>query len=245
MNRQRLQQWLTLISRMGADAADSDDLRLHKTMLIRASSMFIAAGALWGALYILLGEPLAGAIPLSYAVISTLSIVLFAVTRRYRLFLVSQLWLILLLPFLLQIALGGFINSSAVAIWSLVSPLGALIFDEPRHVLRWLAAYLALVVLSGLLQPYVRLVNNLSPALIIFFFVMNIGTVSTIAVVLLYYFVRQKNTLFALLKVEQQQSESLLLNVLPEEIAAILKNGNRTIADYFDSVSYRNGGSVE
>ena len=57
-------------------------------------------------------------------------------------------WLILLLPFLLQIALGGYINASAVIIWSLICPLGALVFDDPRHAPYWFLGYLALVVIS-------------------------------------------------------------------------------------------------
>ena len=50
--------------------------------------------------------------------------IVFHLTRRYDLFLFSQLLLILLLPFLLMIALGGFVNSSAVILWSLFVPAG-------------------------------------------------------------------------------------------------------------------------
>jgi guanylate cyclase len=129
-----------------------------------------------------------------------------------------------------MITLGGFLTSSAVVLWSLISPLGALLFDEPRHAMRWLLGYLGLVILSGFLQPYVSAPRPLSSTLITFFFVMNIGTVSAIAIILLVYFVRQKN-LF------QEKSENLLLNILPKEIAAILKNENRIIADHVDGAS--------
>jgi len=43
----------------------------------------------------------------------------------------------------------------------------------------------------------------------------------------------QKNRLFILLQGEQAKSEALLLNILPKDIAAILKNENRTIADHY------------
>jgi len=228
---------LAQIARIGADPRDDDDVRLQKALLVGGGLMFILAGAVWGIAYIVFGELTAGLIPLSYAVVSALSVTLFAITRRYRFFRFSQLLLILLLPFLLQVALGGFINSSAVALWSLISPFGALLFDEPRHAPQWFLGYLGLVILSGLLQPYVRVVNNLSPSLVLFFFVANIGAVSAIAFVLLFSFVRQKNTALRLLRVEQEKSENLLLNILPKEIAAILKNENRTIADHFDGAS--------
>jgi len=238
MIRDVFSKTFSLISRIGADPNDSDHVRLQKALLATGAIMFILAGALWGMMYIAFGEPLAGSIPLSYAAISLLSVLLFGLTHRYRLFRFSQLTLILLLPFLLMLSLGGFVNSSAVILWSLICPLGALLFDEPRHAPRWLLAYLGLLVLSGVLQPYVSARDRpLSPTLVTIFFVMNIAGVSTIAIALLAYFVDQKDLFLGLLRVEQDKSENLLLNILPKEIAAILKNENRTIADHFDGAS--------
>ena len=232
-----LHKIVALAARIGADPSDSDDVRLQKALLVGASFMFILAGALWGVAYLALGEPIAGSIPLSYSVVSLLSVVIFALTRRYRFFRFSQLLLILLLPFLLQVAMGGFINSSGVVLWSLLCPLGALLFSEPRHAPGWFLAYLGLVFVSGVIQPYLRVGNTLSPGLVIVFFVANIGGASGIAFILLYSFLGQKNEILRLLRIEQDKSENLLLNILPKEIAAILKNKSRTIADHFDEAS--------
>ena len=237
MTKNFLQRVIPLISRIGADPNDSDEVRLGKILLVGIALMGIPAAVLWGLIYYAFREPLAASIPLSYALVSSLSITLFGLTRRYRLFRFSQLLLILLLPFLLMVALGGFVNSSAVVLWSLLCPLGALLFDEPRRAPLWFTAYLGLVVVSGFLQTYVRVENNLPPVLVLIFFVMNIGVISTIAFVLLYYFVGRKNTALRLLRLEQEKSENLLLNILPKEIAAILKNENRTVADHFDGAS--------
>jgi len=139
-----------------------------------------------------------------------------------------------------MLALGGFINSSAVILWSLFSPLLALLLSEPRSAWRWFILYALSVILSAFLQPYVRLENNLSPQVILIFFVMNIVGVSSIAFVLLYYFVGQKAKAMQLLRLEQEKSESLLLNVLPKEIALTLKdnqNNGHTIAEQFEAVS--------
>jgi guanylate cyclase len=156
------QQVLLSISRIGSDPNDDDDIRLHKSLLVVCAFPFMVAGVLWGMIYIFSNEPLAGTIPLSYSFISLLSIIHFGRTRQYRFFRFSQLILILLLPFFLMAALGGFINGSAVVLWSLICPLGALLFDEPRHAPRWFLAFAVLVVLSGFLQPYVRIANHLS-----------------------------------------------------------------------------------
>jgi len=221
---------LPLIARIGSDPSDDDDIRLQKSLLVICAFPFMLAGVLWGLLYFFSNEPIAGAIPLSYSFVSMLSILYFGKTRQYRFFRFSQLLLILLLPFLLMIALGGFFNGSAVVLWALICPLGALLFDESHQAPRWFLAFVALVALSGLLQPYVRSENNLSSALVLFFFVINLLGVGSLVFMMVFYFVGQKNMF-------QQKSESLLLNILPKEIAAILKNESRTIADHYEVAS--------
>lgn len=218
------------VTRIGFDPNDDDGLCLQKSLLVVCALPFMVAGAAWGVMYILFNEPLAGAIPLSYAIISLFSVLSFARTRQYTFFRFSQLALILMLPFFLMVALGGFVNGSGVVLWALICPLGALLFDEPRHAPRWFLAFLSLVVLSGFMQPYVRLVNNLSSGIVIFFFVMNLIGVGSLVFLMVYYFVGQKNAF-------QEKSEALLLNILPKEIAAILKNESRIIADHYEGAS--------
>jgi adenylate cyclase len=222
---------------IAADPDDSDELRLQKTLLVSGSTMIAVAGFLWSLIYFFFGEYRAAAIPFSYSIISSVSIVLYGLTRRYQFFRFSQLLLILLLPFLLMIALGGFVNSSAVILWALLCPLGALLFSEPGRAPWWFLAYAFLVVLSGFLQPFSRESNNLSPTVITIFFVMNIVAISAIAFILLYYFVYQKNTFLRLLAIEQDKSERLLLNILPKEVAEVLKVENRVVADYYQGAS--------
>jgi guanylate cyclase len=151
------------IARIGADPADDEDTRIQKSLLVLSSIAFIIAGIGWGILYILLGETIAGLIPLGYSIFSVLSLFLFGLTHRYPPFRFSQLALILLLPFLLMLALGGFVVGSAVILWSLISPLGALLFDRPGGAVRWFTAWVGLVILSGLLTPYLSATNALPP----------------------------------------------------------------------------------
>jgi guanylate cyclase len=224
------QNWF---ARIGAAPADDPELRLRKALLVLSALMFIAAGLGWGLMYFALGQWAAGLIPFGYGLFSILSVAVFGVTHNYRLFRFSQLLLILLLPFALMLVLGGFIPGSAVILWSLISPLGALVFDDVRHAPQWLAGYLALVVASWALGQSLPATTQLSPAQVQVFFALNIAAVSSLAFILLYTFVRQRSELLAQLRVEQAKSENLLLNILPAEIAAILKNEERTIADHF------------
>ncbi|MEO6061279.1 MAG: adenylate/guanylate cyclase domain-containing protein [Thermoflexales bacterium] len=218
------------IARIGADPNDDDDLQLRKSLLVICALPFAVAGVAWGLMYVMFGEPLAGAIPLGYSVISLLSVVYFGAARKFRLFCFSQLALILLLPFFLMVTLGGFVNGSAVILWALICPLGALLFDDTRLAPRWFAVFVFLVVVSGLLQPYFRPDNNLPPGLVLIFFVINFLGVGSLVFFMVSYFVGQKNTF-------QERSEALLLNVLPREIVRILKREQRTIANQFDGAS--------
>src|SRR5262245_53853643 len=150
-DRNRLQDWmertLPKVARIGSDPTDDDDIRLQKALLVICALPFMIAGWVWGLMYFFFREPLAGAIPFSYGIVSLLSILYFARTRQYAFFRFSQLLLILLLPFLLMLTLGGFINGSAVVLWALICPLGALLFDYSRYALRWFLAFVVIVIL--------------------------------------------------------------------------------------------------
>jgi adenylate cyclase len=176
---QLIKRILVWVVRIGMDPGDDDDIKLQKSLLTLCALPFAFAGAVWGVTYILLEEPLAGAIPLSYSAICLASIFHFGLTRRYHFFRFSQLMLILLLPFFLMLALGGFVNGSSVILWALICPLGALLFGDLSYAIRWLLAFMSLVILSGFLQPFVGSANNLSPGEIIFFFSVNLIAVET------------------------------------------------------------------
>lgn len=221
---------LFTFARIGTDERDDQELRLKKTLLVLCSVPFMIAGLGWGALYIVFGEPAAGFIPLTYGIVSFLSLGHFAVTKKYGFFRFSQLFLILVLPVALMATLGGFISGSAVILWAFIAPLGALLFEEPKRAPWWFLSFVVVLALSGLLQPVIHRLNNLSVYLQTVLFVMNLGGVGAIVFFLVFYFVQQKN-------LYQERSEALLLNVLPKEIAEILKNENRVIADHFEGAS--------
>ena len=225
--------WRRLISSVewiGADEADDEDVRLQKRLLVAIALMVIPAAFLWSGIYLSFDEPLTGSIPLSYGVLSVASIVVFGFTRRLNLFRFSQLVTILLAPFLLMLALGGFVGGSAVFLWSLLSPLGAMLFAGRRQAIGWFAGFLGLLAISIALEPSARSTNDLPTGVVIAFFAMNIGAVAAVVFVLLQYFIRQ-------LEREQDKSRQLLLNVLPGEVVAILKEDSRTIADQYQDVS--------
>ena len=156
MKNNRLEKTFTRIAMIGAIQSDSEEIKLQKSLLVICSFPFIFAGAGWGIMYILFGEKLAGIIPLSYSFISLASVIYFGLSRKFQVFRFSQLLLILLLPFALMLSLGGFVSGSAVILWGLISPLGAMLFDKQSNAPRWLLAFISLVVISFILQTWLQ-----------------------------------------------------------------------------------------
>ncbi len=233
--------WSGIIRRLetiGADPSDSVEVRSQKRVLV-VTSIIVAILALgWGVVYLLLDEPVAALIPWAYTASSVISLVLLAVTHRYRLYRFIQLLLILVLPFLLQIVLGGFVSASAVIIWSLLAPLGALAMGDRRQAVVWFLAYTALVFAAHLVQPSLQIENNLAPAAVAGFFIANIVAATGVCFFALHYFVGAKDEALELLDQERQRSDRLLLNVLPEEIADELKSDeHKLIATRHERVS--------
>jgi adenylate cyclase len=197
---------IPLIAQIGADQRDSDDVALQKMILIGVVLTSAVAAALWGLVYIAVGARTAGAIPAAYSVLSLSNTVLFGMYRRYQVYRFTQLTLVLLLPWLMTISLGGFHNSSVVILWSTLCPLGALVVHDLRSAARWFWVFLILLAGSALLQS-TGSSASLSSSMITFFFVLNIGGVLSVVFAMLYYFVDKKNQF-------QEKSEMLLLNIL-------------------------------
>ena len=193
----------SMLSRIGAigyHPDDNEEVKMQKTLLVATAGTMGPMGFLWGGIYLYFNEPLAASIPLSYGVASLVSLAIFSQVKSYRIFRFSQLSFILLLPFLLMLALGGYVNSSAVVVWSFASPLGALVFMERTKALYWFAAYLGLVLAGVYFERYFPSTNNLSEEAIIGFFVMNISGMSMVVFLLVYYFVGEKNLVLRLLE---------------------------------------------
>ena len=223
--------------------ADRDQREQLQTDLLVTSSTIIALlGLLWGLIYTFVGAVSAGAIPIIYAAFSFASIGYFALTGRYHLFRFSQLLITLIFPALLMLVLGGFVNSSGVILWSLTSPVGALLFDSRRKAAFWFASFAVTILTAGLIDAGVfgpRLLeqSSLSPNVLTTFFIMNVIGPSVVVFSLLTYFTRQRDRAHDLLVAEQAKSDTLLLNILPQSIARQLKDGREVIAECVNTAS--------
>src|SRR4030067_637508 len=99
---------------------DRPDERLKKQALVLTSVTISGPGAalVWSAMSLWRGRPLAAAVPLTYTVASVLGLAYFARSGNFGPYRLSQISLMLVLPFLLQWSVGGFVNSGAVMVWA-------------------------------------------------------------------------------------------------------------------------------
>ncbi len=171
-----LKIWFARIVSSGFLPSDDADLRLKKLALTMVPLIIGPAAFIWGSIYFLLGHPLSGSIPMSYAIVSAASLVYFFRTKKTRFIQDSQLLLVLLLPFLLMWSLGGFSAGSMVMIWAIFAPIAAVMFLEKREALLWFLAYFVLVLLSVLIDDYVEAATPALPELARrVFYLLNIG----------------------------------------------------------------------
>jgi class 3 adenylate cyclase len=227
----RVRRIVERLAFVGVAATDSGEIRVQKVTLTLAAVVVTTLSFVWVGTYLALGLPGAAAIPFTYQVVSIATLAVFARTKDYRFFRFSQLVLIILLPFLLQWTLGGYVVSSAVSLWALEGAFGALFFYNARQAIPWFGLFLALTVISGLADPLVAQHAAAIPTPVgVAFFVLNVAGVSFTAYLLLQYAVRARDAALA-------SSERLLLNILPGSIAERLKHDAGIIAESHGDVT--------
>lgn len=187
-----------------------------------------------------LGEGYAfmAAVPYLYIVVSYVSLLIFYHLKRFDYFIFVQLVMLLVMPFFMQWVIGGFEASSGVAIWAILSPVGALMILGTRQSTPWFALFMALAAVSW--QMNTIFASNALPIPVHVkdtFFVMNLSGTATILYIVMRYFQSQKERVLQALAIEQARSDKLLLNILPESIASRLKAESLNIADSHEAVT--------
>ncbi len=197
---------------LGVARGDSRDLRLKKVVLTVTSTSIAFLAIFWSLIYYSSGYPLSAAIPLGYSAISFSSTLYFFKTKRFAFFRVSQQLLILLLPFLLMWSLGGFANGSVVMIWAIFAPLAALFFLDLRAATRWMLAFLGLLVLSAAFDlTFAAHARSMPDGLNTLFYLMNLGFSLVLISIMLYYFIKDRESAYAKLQKSEKHIREMML----------------------------------
>jgi adenylate cyclase len=224
---------LARLATLGADARDDETAKRRKALLVLITVLLLPIAVVWGGLYLIFGSWV-GYVPLAYALILLGALLAFARTGNFALLLRANLVAILLAPTLSMVPLGGFLPSAGVGLWGILAPLGALVFSGPREGLRWYIAYVAVFLTSGITGQILGAVSTVPVWFTSTMLGLNIAVGGSIVFTLIATFLAQRDRAMAALAREQERSESLLLNVLPTEIAPRLKAGESPIADSYE-----------
>lgn len=174
--------------------ADDDRTRLHKSFLIYMALLMSGGGLLWGTISVIYEIYWQAVIPYGYTFMTAVNLAYFAWRKNFAVVRFFQILFSLLLPFVFQWALGGFAVTGAIMLWSLVALVGSITFQSIRAAAAWLGTYLGLALLSGIVDPFVRVYAlDVSPAVSNWFFVVNIMFISAVVVGLMLYFVYSRD----------------------------------------------------
>ncbi len=214
------------------DPDDSDEVRIEKFAIFLVASACCLAGVIWTAMYfILFGPTLTTLLPFLFIVIVGTSLVFAHFTKKHTITIYAQIICIMYIAAFIQWSIGGVFDSGLVMVWSFLGPIIALMFFSIRQSALWLSLYLLNIIITIVFDDTFA-ANGLpvSDGTRMFFFFMNFTFASIIVFVFASYFVNSAIN-------EREKANRLLLNVLPEKIAPILKGKRQTIADYYESAS--------
>jgi guanylate cyclase len=225
----RLPSFVDRLVSFGEDPNDSGDLRAFKRIVIGSLWISLVPNALTSAYMFTADAPLAGV-----ALTSVALVVLFMLlTMRAR----PKAWpgifhMLVVANFGVSIAMtylfGGLAESGTNFIWGFVGVLAAVVVFRDRRGAIWLAVFVVLVILTPILVEDVEPRYDLPDAATTT--AANLAIVGVFVFVILLYFIRQRDAL-------HDESEALLRNVLPDEIADRLRRSGGMIADYFEEAS--------
>jgi hypothetical protein len=191
----------SLLDRLGAIGrveTDTDTEKLRKRFLVYMGTFMSGGGLLWGSLAAWKGLLLPAIVPFGYTAMTIVNLTFFSLTKRFAPVRFVQILMSLLLPFLFQWIIGGWVSSGTVMIWAMLAIVGAMTFSEARQVVGWLVLYGVLCIVSALVDEQVATTFRIgvSGGTSTMFWAINLVVVSSLVFGLMIYlgFEREKVT---------------------------------------------------
>jgi class 3 adenylate cyclase/tetratricopeptide (TPR) repeat protein len=240
------------LKNLSTNIVDAPEIVVRKMSIVILSIATCFASIIWAWLYYFFyGMQLATLGPILYFLVITPCVIVFFISKKESLLVNIQLVSIFAFPVYMEWTSGGF-ESGIVINWSILAPIGALMYKSIRTALWWMIAFVVAVICTLLFndmlvhiaapisffgQSLLYCMNIIGPAIVIYFS-MQFYVKSIIRDGKL---LQESNNTISIalndLSIEKEKSEKLLLNILPEEIATELKMKGEIEAKLFNDVS--------
>lgn len=166
----------------GRDNHRAVDPRIRRTVVLTFANTVSFAGVIWGIIYLVLGQPGASLYPFGFSLATAINLLAHRRHRSFRTYVAVELGLILIVPTLLMLHLGGFTPSGGVGLWALVAPIGALLAVGPTtSALAVFTAFVAAMGAGVWANTALTGVENLPPTAANWFLLVNVAAVSLVA----------------------------------------------------------------
>ncbi len=176
--------------------------------------------------------------PYAYIVFSYTSLLVFYRLKRANYFTFTQLAMLLVMPFFMQWIIGGYEASSSIAIWGILSPVGAMLLLGRKQSTPWFILFFLLTIFSWFMNDtFAGFAPDIPERAKTWSFLVNVSGSATILYFVMRYFQSQTERAMVALVSEQGKTDRLLLNILPKSIADRLKQSGERIADRHESVT--------
>ncbi|NJM94366.1 MAG: hypothetical protein HC842_06620 [Cytophagales bacterium] len=183
------------LSRTFHFADQEEEEQAKRASLIRITFLTVFFGFLWCMSYVFLGLALATTGVVLYISTTLINVLFFRITKRYVTFRFIQLVLILFLPAITQMLLGGYMKGSAVGMAIMLGPTGALMFASARTARGFFYATVAVFLGMGIwerLDPGLGIVQ-FSDDINLLFFATNSAAISAVFYFVIEFFLKEKD----------------------------------------------------
>ncbi len=183
-----MRELLAKIATIADEPDEGEEARLRHHMLVYAGLLMSAGGMLWGTIACAVGLYWQSAVPYGYVLVTAVNYLVLSRSRNFPVARSVQISISLLLPFAFQWVLGGFVGSGAIMIWSMLAIVGSFALEDRGGIWKWLCAFTALTVGSGLIERHLVTPAAIDSASIrTTFFALNLVTVPSVAFLLTFY----------------------------------------------------------
>jgi len=168
-------------------------------------------GLTWGILAVIYKLSYVAYIPFGYVILSAFNLIYLYKFHNFKIARFLQVFHSILLPFLFQWLLGGFIPTGAVMLWSFLALIALLTFYKAKEVWFWLIFFMVLMLLSLYIDKQsfeitpILLRNTETQRML---FTVNITAIGATMFILARYFIasnREKKRINRTLKEQQQE----------------------------------------